>query len=123
MTEEHKKIIRELRRELVPYSVIAKQLGLNVNSVKMFSYRNGLHTSAIKGTAHLCLNCGKVLKASRTHPRKYCSNKCKLEYWRGHRIKPSDKLVETRCTMCGRTIKDYASAKRKYCSLECYYNR
>ena len=123
MKEEHKKIIAELRKELIPYSVIAKQLGLTMNSVKAYSYRHGLHTSAILGKANLCLNCGKVLKPRKTRPIKYCSNKCKVAYWREHRQNQSDKLVETRCKVCGRTIKDYASADRKYCSLECYRSR
>ena len=123
MTAEQKKQIEKLRKQFVPYSVIARETGLSANTVKSYSYRHGLHTTQLLTERSLCLCCGKPLPPKKTRPLKYCSNKCKMKYWRENRIKDTDKMIETHCVICGRRIYDYESAHRKYCSRECYNSR
>lgn len=123
MTEAQKKQIYKMRKQFVPYSEIAKEIGLSANTVKSYSYRHGLHTTQLLMERRLCICCGKPLPPQKTRPLMYCSNKCRVKYWRAHRTKDTDKLIETHCVICGRTIYDYESAHRKYCSRECFENR
>lgn len=123
MTEVQKKQIHKMRKQFVPYSEIARQIGLPVNTVKSYCYRHGLHTTQLLTERQLCLCCGNPLPPKKTRPSLYCSNKCKMKYWRANRTKNSQKLIETPCVVCGRMISDYASARRKYCSRECFENR
>lgn len=123
MTELQKKTIKKMRRELISYSVIAKEIGMSTNTVKSFCFRNGLHTSVIQNYNGKCACCGKQLPSKKTRPRKFCSPACKVKYWRKNRVNDSEKLIQTKCAVCGKTIFDYESAHRKYCSRECFLKR
>lgn len=123
MTKTQRDMIIKMRRELKPYSEIAREVGLSANTIKSFCYRHELHTAAIKKESGKCMNCGKQLPAKKTRPRMYCSPACRVMYWRKHRDNKSEKLIESECAICGKKIYDYASAKRKFCSRECFERR
>ena len=121
MTREQQEKIRRMRLQIIPYAQIAKELGIAKNTVKSYCYRNGLHTEVVTQKNGTCLECGKPLKAKKTRPPVYCSNVCKIRYWRVHRENPN--LVEYVCEHCGRVFEASPNPPRKYCSIECYRNR
>ena len=125
MTTTQKETIQRMRLQRIGYTQIAKEVGLTVNTVKMYCYRNGLNTEALIKNAALCKNCGKVItEKSKTRPRVFCSEECKRAWWNAHRKeRKNDNIVEYACTTCGKHFFDYAHSNRKFCSLACYRNR
>ncbi|NLK23296.1 MAG: RNA polymerase subunit sigma-24 [Clostridiales bacterium] len=65
----------------------------------------------------LCLNCNKKFKRNnRGRRKKYCSSKCRGEYYYKN---GNTKTYRYRCEYCGKSFEGYCKA-RKYCSKECY---
>ena len=114
MTPMEKESIIRMRNEGCGYSRIARELGLNENTVKTFCRRN-------KETAqNLCLCCGKpVTQNPGRKQKKFCNDVCRQKYWNAHlndvRRKSMNGLV---CAECGKTF--YAYGYRKYCCHKCY---
>ena len=125
MDARQKEIIRQMRFAQVDYPSIAAHLGLSVNTVKSFCFRNGLNTAALVAQHPLCKCCGKPMPdASKTRPRKFCSAHCKTTWWNQHRWeRQSDRMTQYTCKVCGRIFYDYVSSKRCYCSKECLWKR
>ena len=125
MTNEQKRIITRMREKLCSYAEIADALGLPFNSVKSFCFRNDLTTEALTKEAKVCKNCGKpIVSKSKTKPRIFCCDACKLAWWKKHKTEhTSSFLVEVSCPTCGASFTAYKSSKRKYCSEQCYQRR
>ena len=124
MTDLQKKIIFTMRKQKATYATIADALGLSINTVKSFCYRNGINTTDTNDDG-VCLCCGKTLAVSNSHrPRKFCSDRCKSTWWNARRYaRQSEKMVTVVCSVCGTTFTDYASTNRKFCSQACYRKR
>lgn len=98
MTDFQAKQIRELRLRGAGYKSIASAVGLSRDTVRNYCKSHGLdgYASALvlnvkeqmeSGTACLC--CGKeLIQPSTGRKRKFCSEKCRREWWRLTR-KPS----------------------------------
>ena len=125
MTNEQKKIIKRMREKLCSYAEIADALGISFNSVKSFCLRNGLTTEALTKDATKCKACGKpIISKSKTKPRIFCNDACKLIWWKEHKTEHSSSyIVEHSCPTCGKKFTAYKSSKRKYCSELCYQRR
>ena len=121
MTEEQKNQIREFRNKGLGYKLIAKELGISVNSVKSFCRRNALNENPGDEQAR-CEQCGKALH-SIPHKKKkrFCSDKCRQSWWNSHldMVKRKAVYVYT-CPVCHKEFSVYGNAKRKYCSHQCY---
>ena len=56
-------------------------------------------------------------------PKKFCSDKCRREWWKGHpeRINRKESaMYPAVCVRCGKEFLSYGNRKRKYCSHDCY---
>ena len=110
MTEQQAKQIREMREQGIGYRSIALTVGLSRDIVRNFCKSRGLSgygsalTKNIREQVMLgkaCLYCGKEMKQPDTgRPKKFCSDKCRREWWKGH--------------------PERINRKRKYCSHDCY---
>ena len=94
MTEQQAKQIREMREQGIGYRSIALTVGLSRDIVRNFCKSRGLSgygsalTKNIQEQVMLgkaCLYCGKEMKQLDTgRPKKFCSDKCRREWWKGH---------------------------------------
>jgi len=113
MTEIEKRRITELREAGLGYKNIAKEMDININTVKAFCRRNNL---AAKNTADLCDNCGKQLNRK----KRFCC-KCRNEWWNSHlHLVKRKAYYSFICPHCGSEFQTYGEKRRKYCSHECY---
>ncbi len=114
MTEREQNIIISRREKGDAISSIAKDLGLNVNTVKSFCRRQKI---TIQGMDEkFCLHCDRRLpKYQSGRPRRFCSDACRQAYWN---IREKRYLTEHTCPNCGKTF--MARKSRKYCSHNCY---
>lgn len=120
MTAEQKAEIITLRSGGITFSDIAEQLGLSINTVKSFYRRCG--NAPEKAAASCCKCCGKaIVQPSGAREKKFCSDKCRMEWWNAHREDVNKKaFYDYVCECCGRHFRAYGSKRRKYCSHKCY---
>ena len=71
-----------------------------------------------------CAYCGGEMEQHGSgRPRRFCSERCRRQYWRLHRSeqkKKEDKLFLRSCAYCGRTFQIYGKNDRTYCCREHY---
>ena len=72
-----------------------------------------------------CTYCGRSMEqhGGSGRPRRFCSERCRRQYWRLHRPeqkKKEDKLFLRTCAYCGKTFQIYGKNDRKYCCREHY---
>ena len=72
-----------------------------------------------------CAYCGGDMEqhGAPGRPRRFCSERCRRQYWRLHRPeqkKKEDKLFLRTCAYCGKTFQIYGKNDRKYCCREHY---
>jgi uncharacterized protein YjcR len=131
MTEEQKSQIKNLRIDGYGYIRIAQALGISENTVKSFCRRNNLIGKAVKipkeqllvdEGKQLCLGCSiEVAQNSGRKVKKFCSDKCRMNWWNRHLDKVNRKAVyEYTCPHCNKSFTVYGNSHRKYCSHECY---
>jgi predicted RNA-binding Zn-ribbon protein involved in translation (DUF1610 family) len=114
MTEREQNIIITRREKGDSIASIAKDLGLNVNTVKSFCRRQKINLN--KTNEEACLQCGARLPGYENgRPRRFCSDKCRQAYWNAH---PKRYQTDHLCPACGQVFK--ARRSRKYCSHPCY---
>lgn len=121
MTNEQRKRIVELRRQGCGYSKIATMLSISKNTVKSYCQRNELRAITIK-EAQLCKHCGEAMTiAGGNKPRIFCSDKCRVLWWKAHHCKVYPKTrYQLICQHCGTEFESIGAPRRKYCSNECY---
>lgn len=130
MTIDEKNRIARMRKEGYSYSVIAKQLDLNENTVKTFCRRNSLTGQAAEMPEtdfpdiiqKECKCCGKpFIQYPGRKEKKFCSDACRNRWWNAHLGEVKRKaMYEYSCPCCGKTFYAYGNRNRKYCSHECY---
>ena len=90
--------IQTLRKQNYSYACIAKQLGMNMNTVKSICRRSGIttpdlprKTKAEKQSLQICKQCGKPIDNPWNRSRKqFCSDKCRLDHWNTNKIKAQE---------------------------------
>ena len=133
MTELQARQIREMREQGIGYQSIALMVGLSRDIVRNFCKSRGLagYGKAIKKNLQeqvmlgkCCLYCGKDIQQADTgRPRKFCSEKCRREWWKGHpeqMRKKETAMYPFTCVRCGKEFLSYGNQTRKYCSHDCY---
>lgn len=127
MTDEQKKQVTRLRQEGCGYTAIAKRLDISRDTVKSFCRRNGLNGNVAEGKTQAemkagCRQCGKTLvQLAGMKPRVFCSDQCRIKWWREHPDQIKRRAVYTfSCACCGKVFTAYGNSKRKYCSHDCY---
>ncbi len=82
MTDQQKQHIINLRAEGKPYKEIAEELGLSHGCVKMFMSRRKR-----EGERRKCAMCGKYLPKGARASHRFCSDKCKTDWWNRERAR------------------------------------
>lgn len=81
MTEPEKQRILKLRNEGRSYQEIASALLLSENTIKSFFRR-----TKVQNKNEMCKNCGKKLNLlEKRKPKTFCSNNCRIAFWRKNR--------------------------------------
>ena len=117
--------IRVLRNEGISYSQIAQKLGISESTIKTYCRRHGLGSNEVKvapGKAKNCICCGiPVIQTSGRKEKKFCSDKCRMQWWNSNLDKVSRKAIyEFVCPACKKPFTAYGDKNRKYCCHECY---
>ena len=133
MTDFQSNQIRDLRLRGAGYRSIASAVGVSRDSVRSYCKSHGLDGFASVLTinmkeqmnlGHACLCCGKEIEQSLVgRKRKFCSDKCRREWWGAHQQNIQRKptaYYEMTCVHCGKTFSSYGNKSRRYCCHECY---
>lgn len=126
MNTVQKQKIAELKSQGESYSHISSLLGISENTIKSHCRRYNLcseHNSRTStNVGDSCLLCGRKLKHIEGHKKKkFCSNKCRMDWWNTHQKDVNRKAVyQFTCPVCGRKFESYGNSKRIYCSRSCY---
>lgn len=120
MNKETKEKITQLRSEGLGYKKIAKELDLNLSSVKSFCRSNKAKNRKLGITN--CKYCKSLLNQSeRKNITKFCSSKCRMNWWNQNREKINKKnAIDVICRHCSKKFRVYKNENRKYCSYHCY---
>ena len=121
MTDKQKQQVLELHSKGYGQSAIAKQLNISINTLKSFFKRNDIkRIQKDKPKSVNCLYCDAEIKqTSHKKAKKFCSDKCRMAWWKEHRNCVKQKSVKTFiCPICGKEFTAYAD--RTYCSRLCY---
>lgn len=131
MTDLQAARVKEMRLKGMGYRAIAEALGLSRDIVRNHCKAKGMggyvaatveNLKEREGQGGICICCGKETEQAGTgRPRKFCSEKCRRQWWKTHPQEGSHKsLCTKKCECCGREFSFYRSRKPKYCSHDCY---
>lgn len=71
--------------------------------------------------ALLCLQCGKPVIQKSRHKKKFCSFRCRLDYWNSHPEQVYRRAYYALvCQHCGKPFQSYGNAHRKFCCRSCF---
>ena len=83
MSGKEKQSILKLRRRGVSFAQIAETLGIPVNTVKSFCYRNSPTSNDNR-----CKQCGgKLMQLPKRKPKIFCCDRCRFAWWNMKRNK------------------------------------
>lgn len=133
MTELQAKRIQELRMRGAGYRMIGEVLNLSRDSVRNYCKGHGLmgYGAAVRinikeqiAAQVACQCCGKLLvQSGKGRKRKFCSEKCRREWWSAHQDaiqRKATAIYDGVCAYCGKSFTAYGNQHRKYCSHSCY---
>jgi hypothetical protein len=133
MTEAQANQIVEMRIKGVGYKSIGTVVGLSRDIVRNYCKAHNLtgYASALTKniqmrmeSGEVCQYCGgTIVKPKMGRPKKFCSEKCRREWWKSHpeAVNRSEAAsYELKCENCGKTFISYGNRNRKYCSRDCY---
>ena len=114
MTEKEKRTILDMRAAGKQYKEISAELGIEVTALKVFVHRQK-HNDVRR-----CEQCKKVLPKDVRKTQRFCSDKCRNDWWYGHQGElQGERLTTFVCAVCGKGFTSYKQAK--YCSRACFY--
>lgn len=131
MTDTQAAQVKELRLKGMGYRAVAEALGLSRDIVRNYCKTNGLGGYAAaamrnvqerEADGNICLCCGReLIQQENGRPRKFCSEKCRRQWWKTHPEEGNQKAMYTKaCARCGKEFTAYGNNHRKYCSHDCY---
>jgi endogenous inhibitor of DNA gyrase (YacG/DUF329 family) len=133
MTGSQVKQLKELRMKGVGYRSIASVLGLSRDTVRNYCKQKGLDGYASAFSKNIieqmqqgiaCNYCGnKIEQPAIGRKKKFCSDKCRREWWKSHPEAVNRKdtaIYKLTCSKCGQEFESYGNKNRKYCSHKCY---
>ena len=120
MTNEQKREIWTLRTQGLGYKLIAKETGINQETVKSFLRR---YPVPVVGE-NVCKQCGRPVVQTPKHRKKqYCSDTCRMLWWSKHQDQINRKAWYPHvCEYCGKEFQSYAKEKQRFCSTKCFAN-
>ena len=131
MTDFEAAQVKEMRLNGMGYRAIAEALGLSRDIVRNHCNAKGMggyvaatveNLKEREGQGGICICCGKEMQQEGTgRPRKFCSEKCRRQWWKTHPQEGNRKApCTTKCECCGTEFSFYNSRNPKYCSHDCY---
>ena len=131
MTDFEAAQVKEMRLKGMGYRAIAEALGLSRDIVRNHCKAKGMGgyvAATVKNLKErevqngICLCCGEeISQQGNGRPRKFCSEKCRRQWWKTHPEEGNRKAVYTQvCARCGKEFTAYGNSHRKYCSHDCY---
>ena len=115
MTANEISKINAYRIDGLGYKKIAALLGLSVNTVKTYMRRNPLPSASC-----VCLQCGKLFtQTPHAREKKFCSDACRMAWWRSHQHLIKRTTTEQVCRHCGKRYQTHKKGQQ-YCSRACY---
>lgn len=128
MTYEQQEQIIDLRKKGYGYRLIGQMLGINRDMVRYFCKSNGMAgitEDVPMPDGEACPCCGGAIQqtAATGRRKKFCSEKCRREWWKKHpgAGKQSESAIyHSTCAACGKEFTAYGNSSRKYCSHACY---
>lgn len=133
MTDAQARQIQEMRMKGNGYKAIGAALGLSRDIVRNYCKKRNLagYAAVVSKNRKLmvdgkevCHFCGNAVTQPKTgRPRRFCSEKCRREWWKAHpeaMNKSEAASYKLTCQHCGKTFISYGNKNRKYCSRECY---
>lgn len=131
MTDFEAAQVKEMRLKGMGYRAIAEALGLSRDIVRNHCKAKGMGgyvAATVKNLQErevqngICLCCGEeISQQGNGRPRKFCSEKCRRQWWKTHPEEGNPKAVYTQaCAWCGKEFTAYGNSHRKYCSHDCY---
>lgn len=120
MTREQIDLIIQMKRAGAGNRNIAKSTGIPLETVKSH-FRRHPDWNADK---NCCRYCGKPIESKpKCKPRKFCSDKCRLAWWKEHPEQLNRKAFYPKiCPGCGHGFMAYGRPNQKYCSRNCAAN-
>ncbi|WP_027107151.1 sigma-70 region 4 domain-containing protein [Ligilactobacillus ceti] len=120
MNDEIKEKIILLRKDGLGYKKIAKELGVNLNSVKSFCRNQRNKKSKLEIIN--CKYCKEIINTKGKRGNvKFCSKACKTKWWNANKKKLNRKTaIAKTCANCNKEFFSYKNEKRKYCTHACY---
>lgn len=105
MTEKEKRTILDMRAAGKQYKEISAELGIEVSALKVFVHRQK-HTDV-----RLCAQCKKALPKDAQKTQRFCSDKCRNDWWYSHQSELHGKrLTVFACVVCGKRFTSYKKA-------------
>lgn len=115
MQNDQKSMISNMRKQGHSYKEIADQLSLSVNTIKSYCRRNNPENTVV------CKQCGLPITIhKKSRPRQFCSDKCRMAWWRSHHGSQIKTEYRMTCANCGQLFVSIGNKSRKYCSRQCY---
>jgi hypothetical protein len=118
-----------MRNNGIGYKTIAREVGLTRDMVRNYCKSHdmagyGKQIIIRAGNKEVCKYClGTIEKAGTGRPKKFCSEKCRREWWKENSDlidRKASAKYEMVCQHCGRIFISYGNKNRKYCSRQCY---
>lgn len=117
MTNAEKNKVLSLRNAGAGYRTIAKETGINLNTITSFLRRNDQKSFTAE-----CEMCRKSLTMTpHKKAKRFCSDKCRMAWWNSHPECVKRKTTEKECLFCGEKFKAIRE-NNKFCSRSCYAN-
>ena len=86
MTKQQMESIRILRENNYSFAAIAEATQLNENTVRAACSRNKIKPVSRRkrptGSPSTCPYCGGLILRTSNQPKRFCSDRCRLYYWR-----------------------------------------
>ena len=119
MTQLEKQEIIKLKLAGNSYKQISELTGICISTIKSLCTR---YNSKQNEIVEYCRFCGRKLSfTAGKKQKKYCSDKCRMSYWREHQCEMhSIRIVKVECSVCHKEFNAYETKKRKYCCWDCY---
>ena len=115
MTNEQREKITELRNNDIGYKRISALTGISINTVKSYCRRHPVSEYGI------CQQCGAPIKQTpHKRAKKFCSNACRMAWWKKHPERIRRKVYHMTCAWCGQPFDSIGNGERQYCSRACY---
>ena len=97
MTEKEKRTILDMRAAGKQYKEITAEWGTEITALKVFVHRQE------HNDVKWCTQSKKVLPKDTRKTQRFCSNKCRNDWWYSHQSElQGDRLTAFVCAVCGK---------------------